>query len=166
MLTSDGAHAGTGSIIRRSTALHTLGLGRAAWSSDGRFVAVAETGGLIRIETWPAERDEVRVWEGFQETGLSLSADSRLLLTLGERMTDYGARCETRVFETATGNPQGPFLKLDGVLTGAALSLDGRLAVTLNCMYSGDMDGRVKGGNYAAWEKPGTIRFWDWKTGT
>jgi WD40 repeat protein len=156
---------GAGSIARRSAGVHTLGIGRATWSSNGRFVAVAEEGGLVRVEAWPFDEREVRVVEGFQDTGLALSADSRILLTVGERMTEYGTRSESRVFETATGNPLGPFLKLDGFLTGAALSLDGRLAVTLNCVYSGNIDYRVKNRSYPAWERPGRIRFWDWNTG-
>jgi WD40 repeat protein len=70
----------------------------------------------------------------------------------------------TRVHETATGRPAGPPLQPGGVLLDAALSPDGRHAITLSSSVAAPEQREAV--RWLADGRASTVQVWDWRTGT
>ncbi|MEW6158525.1 MAG: WD40 repeat domain-containing serine/threonine protein kinase [Verrucomicrobiota bacterium] len=95
-------------------------------SPDGRFVATAQVGGLVRV--WDISRQAIPTqWMPLSaaRTRVKFSADGKYVYGAGSsyRSTTVGA---VRIFETETGAAAGPLLYGNGIVIDATLSDSGR----------------------------------------
>ena len=143
--------------------VHQAILTLAAYSPDGRLLATAQEDGLIRV--WAPERSDPvkhQLAQNGSPTFARLSPDGRYVLATGAGWRREGLH-DTRAYEVAAGRPTGPVLRGDGPLTDAALSPDGRTAVTLHSSCSTAEE------RFAQLLRPdgraGNLRLWDRRTG-
>jgi WD40 repeat protein/Tfp pilus assembly protein PilF/tRNA A-37 threonylcarbamoyl transferase component Bud32 len=143
--------------------IHQAPVRLAAYSADGQLLATAQEDGLVRV--WLPPQSQVgqrRLALYGAPTFARLSPDGRYLFGAG--MGGYPGQLRLlRVYESATGRPAGSLLEVGGLLTDAALSPDGRgavtccsLAVTPRERFAPQLD---------SGDRAGRVQFWDWRTG-
>lgn len=135
---------------------------RVALTRDSKHLAVALWDGTVRLWRCPdGPPIAYRIPSG-GPTWLTLSPDKRLVMPRGTSFRS-GALRETRVCDSATGNPVG--LKIDpgGIIVDAQFSPDGT-QVALAALTASTPDERAQRiflGNGEA----GNVQLWDWRTG-
>jgi WD40 repeat protein len=129
--------------------VHLAGVYHVGFAPDGRSLATAQYGGLIRVWAAPGQAPaRYRIALDGRFSFANLSPDGKFLLPTG--LNQVGCTVgKTRVYELRTGKPAGPLLQPGGVILGAAFAPDGRHVA----MFSD------RGG------QPARAHFWDWRSG-
>jgi WD40 repeat protein/tRNA A-37 threonylcarbamoyl transferase component Bud32 len=140
-----------GGQIRDIRLDHQSVLMHVAYSFSGKFIATAQSDGLVRV--WkpplPLRMKRISVHPISKYFRLVLSSDGRFVLVSGARI--QWSVPYIQVYETASGKAMGPPLKAGVQINGAAFSTDGNQVIAA-LMPSGD--------------KRGGIVIWDWRSGT
>jgi WD40 repeat protein len=133
-----------------------------AFTPDGRALATAQRGGLIRLWALPAPNPHDHRLPVGALSLVRLSRGGRFLLPTG--LSYY--RCElrsTRVFDLTTGQRAGPALAANGFLMDAAFSPDG-VQVATAVSRAASPEERTESMAQAG-QQPGQLLFWDWRMG-
>jgi WD40 repeat protein len=130
-----------------------------AFAPDGRYLATAQRGGLIRLWALPAgnPHDE-RVPVGAQSF-VRLSRDGCFLLPSGMS----NRRCElrsTQVYDLTTGQRVGPPLEANGFILDAAFSPDGLQVATAVSRAASPQERAPQ-----REQQPGQLLLWVWRGG-
>jgi WD40 repeat protein len=135
---------------------------RVYFSTAGLLATAEQRSGLVRLWKLPPGNPCLYEVAAGGSTRVALSPDGRHLMASG--LNDpTGMLLATRVHEAATGRPAGPPLEPGGIILDAALSPDGRHAVTLSADTA-----RPEQRDPARWRadaRTGTVQVWDWRTG-
>ena len=125
---------------------------RAAFAPDGTALALAQADGLVRILRLPPGEPPARRMPHESGTAAAALARDRPLLIDSRGNFAWGLEeVRTRVYDVRSGRPVGPYLEPGGTIRDAALTPDGRVAATVDAPASGT--------------PPGTLSFWDPRTG-
>ena len=132
-----------------------------AYSADGRMLATAQAGGLVRIWAVPTDdsRDHLLPLDG-SVSKATFSTDGRFVLPTGHSKSDCSLR-STQVFEVATGRPIGPALAGDGIVLDAAFSPGGQYVAAIVSLSSTT----YRRGSLSPIRIPGQLKLWNWRTG-
>ena len=135
---------------------------RVAFSPDGSRLAVVQWDGSLCVWRFPsAPVEDFRLAKPGM-TRVALSPDGGYFLMNGVSHRDCRL-VDTRVHDTANGQPAGPVLSPGGVIVDAAFSPNGRHVATASSTASTpDARDRVK---FETDGRGGTLQFWDWSTG-
>ncbi len=133
---------------------HQRNLVQGLFTPDGSHIMTAQWDGLVRVLRVPrGNLRNHRVRIPGAAVNARLGPDGRHAILCGDPSAVFANR-RCRVYEVATGEPVGPFLEVEGHLTGAALAPDGHTAATL--AYPD-----AAGSEQAA----GRLQFWDFAEG-
>lgn len=183
-ISDDGSRAifamGTGSVpitsLKDGRKLDDLGLLAtgirfACFSHDANIAATAQQSGLILVfalnQPPPEPPHHVISLSDFRSgdrkaaSAVALHPGGELLALAGTGYWDGAPVTRSRVYTIATGQPAGPVLDPGGHLLSAEFSPDGKTLATLSVIGT---DKRVAA-KFQAGGQPGTLQFWDWKSG-
>jgi WD40 repeat protein len=139
--------------------VHQTTVSCVVFTPDGRQLATAQRGGLVRLWALPAgEAGDERVSAGAR-SNVRLSRDGRFLLPRG--LSHH--RCElrsTQVFDLTTGRPAGPPLETNGIILDGAFSPDGLEVAAAVSLAATPAERGARPG-----EQPGRLLLWDWRAG-
>ncbi len=104
----------------------------AQFSPDGRYAATAGVDGTVRTWSVPSCAAGPPLCQNGSLMGVEFSPNGRRLVTWGET----NGSGETRIWDTATGAPIGSPLRHRSRVVSAAISPDGRLALTCSVHHT------------------------------
>jgi WD40 repeat protein len=138
---------------------HPTAISCVAFAPDGRHLATAQRGGLIRLWALPVGNPRDYQVPVDARSFARLSRDGRFLLPSGVN-TYTGQLRSTQVFDSTTGRRVGPPLEVNGFLLDAAFSPDGLQVATAVSSAASSQERIDQPG-----QQPGQLLLWDWRAG-
>ena len=133
----------------------------AEFGPDSRRFVTAQSDGLIRL--WELDNEIPHHDVALHNVGkckVALSRDGRYLIPIGANAGTQILR--THVYESATGEPTGSEIELDGILNSGEFSPDGQSLVLAHSQFTKSSE---RDPNSGVFRNPGKVRIVDWQKG-